>query len=146
MDNMKRLFAGITSLLIIATASAGTAGCASNDPGLSGTSWRLVDYVTESSAISVLDGTAVTLNFNSDATRVTGNGGCNDYFGDCLARGGSITISNLGATKKACADPPGIMTQESQYFTLLAKAERFSADCCGLTIHCSGGALHFVTN
>lgn len=141
---MKHLFA-LTTILGIAIMSIGAASCASRGGGLGGTFWRLTSYGLPSTTTPVLTGTAITLNFDRDGSRVTGSSGCNEYFGDCLVKGKSITISNIGATKKACADPPGIMVQENAFFELLGKAERFSADCCGLTIFCDGGELHFVS-
>ena len=141
---MKRLFA-LTTILIIAVTPIVSASCVSRGDELGGTYWQFTAYGAQPAITPVLAGTAVTLNFNTQSSRVTGSGGCNEYFGDCLVEGNSITITNLGATKKACADPPSIMIQENTYFELLGKAEHFSADCCGLIIFCNGGELHFVS-
>jgi heat shock protein HslJ len=134
---MKSLFI-LTTILLVAVLSVVTASCASRDAGLNGTYWHLAQYGAQAATVPVLAGTAVTLNFNSDGSRITGNGGCNDYFADCLLDGNSIGISNLGATKISRNDPPGIMQQESAFFELLGKAERFELKGDRMTIYCTG--------
>jgi heat shock protein HslJ len=45
----------------------------------------------------------VTISFSADGT-VSGNGGCNDYSGTYTVDGSSISISDIGSTKRSC-DP-----------------------------------------
>jgi heat shock protein HslJ len=134
---MKRLFL-LAALLIISIVNTTASGCASDvSEDLSGTSWRLVEYGEENNTAAVLDGTSITLSFADDLTRLTGNGGCNDYFADCAINGSNITVSTLGATQMNCNNPPGLMMQENTYFGLLGKVEKLEADGDSLTIKCA---------
>jgi heat shock protein HslJ len=136
---MKHLFL-LTAILIISIVSFAASGCSSGNSGdLNGTSWRLVEYGDSTSPSAVLEGTAITLSFADDLTGITGNGGCNDYFADCAVDSSNITFSTLGSTKMNCNDPPGLMTQENDYFNLLKTAESFELKGDELTINCAGG-------
>ena len=55
--------------------------------------------------------------------RVTGNSGCNSFFGSYeLAGSNNISIKNIGATKMACQD----MDTEFELFKLLEVADKFT--------------------
>jgi len=57
-----------------------------------------------------------TLSFNED-NQISGNAGCNQYFGTYEMSEGSFTVSGIGSTKKMC--PENVMTQEDNFiFTL----------------------------
>ena len=114
---------------------------------LSSTSWSLASYGPASQQKSLLPSTSITLVFDAGAEHFSGNASVNSYGGDCAVLSDALTISNLYQTEMASNDPPGIMQQEADYLTLLAKAERFEATCCGLTIYCAGGAeLRFLAD
>ena len=56
--------------------------------------------------------------------RVTGNAGCNSYFGGYQARAASLQLGPLGATKKACVFPAeGLL--EAHFLNSLAKVKRY---------------------
>jgi putative lipoprotein len=61
-----------------------------------------------------------------------GNGPCNVYFATARVDGGSISISDIGSTYKACA--PQVMAEEKALFDALARAASYKIDAGRLTI------------
>lgn len=56
--------------------------------------------------------------------RVTGDAGCNTYFGGYTARASALKLGPLGATKKACVFPAeGLL--EARFLNSLAKVKRY---------------------
>lgn len=99
--------------------------------------WHLRSYgMSGGAAVSgftVLPESTITLGFQLDS-RVVGSGGCNSFGGSYSVgavgnTGTALTISNLLATLKACADDT-LMQQEQIYFTALqsATAYQFNGD------------------
>lgn len=93
------------------------------DPApLFGTNWVLTSYNNGSGGIvSALEGVEVTATFGEDG-RLTGNAGCNSYNAAYEASGGTISINAPVSTRMACADPEGVMEQETAYLTALEGA------------------------
>jgi heat shock protein HslJ len=94
------------------------------DQSLAGTSWQVISYNTGTEAVrSVVLDTEITASFVQDGApsdgQVTGNASCNDYFGPYETEGDTISIGPLGATEMMCAEPDGVMEQESAYLTAL---------------------------
>ncbi len=88
---------------------------------LTGMTWYLLSYVDSKGEIfAPVSGTTVTIQFDSGGN-LTGNAGCNNYFGTYTTSGISgIAISPPGSTKMNCAGT-GIMNQENLYLQLLQK-------------------------
>ena len=108
---------------------------------LAGTSWEVINYNNgRGGAVSVIIGTRITANFGAD-NQVTGSAGCNDYFGSYQTDGNNISIGALGATQKACADPDGIMQQESEYLAALQLAATYRLDGNRLELRMADGAI-----
>ena len=49
--------------------------------------------------------------------KVSGNAGCNGYFGSVIIAGEAMSFGNLGSTRKACAEPA--MSQEGRLLDAL---------------------------
>ena len=78
---------------------------------LAGTAWQVTAYNNGRQAVvSVRLGSEITAAFDGTG-QVTGNAGCNDYFAPYQASGGDIGIGAVGATRKSCASPAGVMEQ-----------------------------------
>ena len=106
-------------------------------PALQNTSWRLTR----------LDGQAVeverppTLNFDAERQRVTGFGGCNQFFGGyALGPDGALEIANVGSTKMLC---PGTEQLEQRYLAALRDATRLDRDDRRLRLSHPAGELVF---
>jgi heat shock protein HslJ len=85
----------------------------------------------------MIDGSRVSLQFGDDG-RISGQASCTRYFGTYTLTGERLAVSQLGATKMACA--PALMTQESSFFDLLGNTQRFSVSSDGaLILHTADG-------
>jgi heat shock protein HslJ len=69
---------------------------------------------------------------------ITGNAGCNNYFGGYQADGDAITIGPLGATRAFCVS---IQDQEDRYLALLQTATSYAIDGSTLTLSEGGTTL-----
>ena len=80
--------------------------------------------LTDLNGAPIIDGSTITITFNSDGT-LSGSGGCNNYNGRYTANDGQITISEMTQTNIFCSSPAGVMEQESAYINALRAAVRF---------------------
>jgi heat shock protein HslJ len=104
---------------------------------LEGTSW-----IAESVAGQpVAEGVASTLIFEAE-DRVTGNGGCNGFFGSWGTDGDGIAFGHMGATRMMCPEPQ--MGQEDAFMEALTMAERFEMVDGKLLIYSEGVELPTV--
>jgi heat shock protein HslJ len=93
---------------------------------LAGTAWDVISYNNGREAVvGVLLGSQITASFADDGM-VSGNAGCNRYFASYAVDGKAIEIGPAGTTRMACADPAGVMEQESQYLAALESAATYS--------------------
>ncbi len=108
---------------------------------LAGTSWDVTGYNNGKQAIvSVLNGTAITLNFGTD-NRATGSAGCNNYSGEFASTDTTLKVGVLISTQRACIAPEGIMEQEAQYLAALQNSATYEISGDMLTIRDSSGAM-----
>jgi heat shock protein HslJ len=128
---------GITLCLIlcslILTCMAGCLAPSSPPEELTGNSWKLVSYNDGNELANAGPLTIITLKFGENG-RISGNAGCNDYFGDYQLEGGLISIKVLGATEKYCLAPEGVMDMEQSYYLLLKKTTRYHIDQDEMTL------------
>ncbi|MFN3981727.1 MAG: META domain-containing protein [Caldilinea sp.] len=96
---------------------------------LAGTIWVVTGYNNGREAVvSPLLGADVIINID-DANLISGNAGCNDFFATVQAsENGTIVIDNIGATRRLCSTPTGIMEQEAEFFAALESAATFTVD------------------
>lgn len=96
---------------------------------LAGTTWLVTGYNNGREAVvSPLLGADIIVNID-DANLISGNAGCNDFFATVQAsESGSIVIDNIGATRRLCSTPSGVMEQEAEFFAALESAATFTID------------------
>ena len=121
------MVAPLVELVRIRRAPAGTP---SGGAWLVGTTWQLEDLA----GTSALDSVAATLEFPAEG-QAAGNASCNRFSGKVTIAGTAITFRPRAVTRMAC--PEAVMTQESAYLEVLAKAERFHAEGPFLHIYSS---------
>ena len=101
--------------------------------------WELTTLAIQDGSAVTHPTTAITLSFGSDGN-VSGNGGCNNYFGPYVltgittSKGQGITIGPLGSTKMYCQ---ATSSQESTYLGILQKATAYNVDGTQLSITAS---------
>ncbi|MBU7033185.1 MAG: META domain-containing protein [Theionarchaea archaeon] len=99
-------------------------GCIGQEsPSFEGIEWKLDSYMNASGElIDVLADSEVTALFQDG--RVTGNAGCNSYFGEYIHEDTTLSMGPIGMTEMYCT-APGIMEQESAYLSTLALVSSF---------------------
>lgn len=108
---------------------------------LAGTSWVATGYNNgQEAVVSVAEGTELTAQFGADGT-FSGSAGCNSFTATYEAANGEIEIGAIGATMMFCADPDGVMEQETQYLQALATAATYTREGNRLELRTADGAL-----
>ncbi len=107
---------------------------------LNGTRWEVVQFNDGNGITTLIADTRITTEFGADG-QVTGNGGCNGYFGSFSTSNNEITISSLGATSQLCPEPEGVMEQEAAFLLTLPSATRFRIDGNRLELRNSGDQI-----
>ncbi len=108
---------------------------------VAGTSWEVTSYNNGRHAVvSVIIGSKISAAFG-EGGRLTGTAGCNDYFASYDTGGETITIGAPGATRKACAEPEGVMEQEGRYLAALQSAATFRIEGNKMELRTEEGSL-----
>jgi heat shock protein HslJ len=135
------------AVLFIAAGCSGSrtateSGVAS--PALAGPTWRLEAF-GESEGAAGAGQFGITAFFGADG-RVTGSAGCNRYFGGYDARGETLSIAQIGATRMACDAPT--MQREQDFLAALEAARSWERDGDELELEDASGEtiLSFVAN
>jgi heat shock protein HslJ len=117
-------------MLLGLVLALGTTGMAMS-ADLSGSEWR-----PSFMSASELPGEAhMLVHFNPDG-RITGNGGCNQFFGSYTISGDTIRIGPLVSTRKGC---PGLLEAETAFFATLEAAKSFAQDGDSLVLFDAAG-------
>ena len=99
--------------LVLAVGTAGmTMGV-----DLAGSEWR----PSFMSAAELPAGVTMQVTFGPDG-KISGNGGCNRFFGGYIVSGSHIKIGPLASTRKGC---PGLIRVETAFFATLEAARSF---------------------
>lgn len=109
--------------------------------GLAGTSWRATGINDGRSAVrSLVAGTEVTLDVAPDGT-AGGSAGCNRYTTRVQGDGERVGFAPVGATRRACTTPEGVMAQEQAFLAALATVTTARVDGDRLELRTASGAL-----
>jgi heat shock protein HslJ len=138
---MKKLFLGITVVLIILSFSL--AGC--GKPALAAledSRWILISYGETENPKYVLPDTEITARFNSGTKKVRGSSGCNTYTGEYEVDENYLTIKgSFAVTEMWCGRE--IDDQETEFLDIFLNAESFQVGGDSLVIHCGTNMLNF---
>lgn len=108
---------------------------------LAGSSWEVISYNNGREAVvSVILDTEITATFGEDG-QLTGNAGCNNYFGAYETDGENISMGPFGTTRMACQEPEGIMEQESEYLAALETAATYKIEGVTMNMRTADDAL-----
>ena len=100
--------------------------------------WKLDSIANGSTVSRTLAGTNITAVF-SPGGNLTGSAGCNQYFAGYTVSGEHLNISAVGTTRMFCAEPAGVMDQESLYLGNLGNATLYKISGTQLTVLDSSG-------
>lgn len=111
------------------TGACATLGADTNAPisELTGTRWLAQSIDGD----PVADARQLELAFGAE-DRLSGNGGCNGFFGIYEAESGRIDVRGLGRTERACAPP--VMAQEEAFIAVLQAAAHYEREADRLLI------------
>jgi heat shock protein HslJ len=113
-DSLSLTSAGETTLAFVAQST-----------DLADTAWDVVSYNNGREAVvGLIAGTEISANFGVGGD-LTGNAGCNEYFTSFTAGDGNVQIGAPATTFRFCAEPPGVMEQESEYLAALASVATY---------------------
>jgi polar amino acid transport system substrate-binding protein len=111
---------------------------------LAGTSWLLIQYNNGQGAVaSVLTGTTLTAQFGASG-QLNGSAGCNTYSASYIADATTLSVGSVIASQQFCAEPAGIMDQESAYLAALPKASTYVIQGQQLTVRDASGQTLLV--
>ncbi|MDF0720683.1 MULTISPECIES: META domain-containing protein [Chryseobacterium group] len=121
----KYIVTGLISAALISCGTANTLLSTANQPSLNETHWQLADNVK---------GKIPTLNVQEG--RITGTGGCNNYFGELATEPGTGTFAatKIGSTKMACE----AMETETSFFNMLSKVNKYRVSGNTLELYQNG--------
>ena len=111
---------------------------------IEGTLWTLESFLSSIGKLeNVLPGTVITAEFEDE--QISGNAGCNQYFGAYVSEEDTLSITVIGLTEMYCA-PEEAMEQEGEYLTALESATSYLVVADRLEISNGNGetALVFV--
>jgi heat shock protein HslJ len=92
---------------------------------LLGTTWQMTFYNNGKGGFtSAVLGTEVTATFGEDG-RVAGSAGCNTYSASFELDGEAISIGPAMTTRMMCAEPEGVMEQETAYLAALESSATY---------------------
>lgn len=102
---------------------------------LAGSSW-LASFVNTGSSDGTVSSSSIqaaqqTLVFDNQGM-ISGNAGCNNYFGTYQVEGNTLTFNEIGSTKMFCGD--GLMAEESAFLTALQEATAYKITSGSLQI------------
>lgn len=88
--------------------------------------WQLIQYLNESGDTNAILGES-TIDMQLSEGKLSGNAGCNGYFGSYSIAGEKLTIAhNIASTMKLCPTP--VMEQEHAYLELLSQVNGYHID------------------
>jgi heat shock protein HslJ len=120
-------------MLLGLTLAVGTAGMTMG-ADLSGSDWR----PSFLSASDLPPGHHMVVHFGPDG-KISGNGGCNQFFGAYSVSGNHLQIGPIASTRKGC---PGLIAIESAFFATLRAADSFAQEGGMLVLYdAAGGKL-----
>lgn len=128
---MKKIFLAFLGLILV---SCGTINLPTLNKNKENTSLKGSEWVLDDQNLS--PNTHITLHIEEG--KVSGNGGCNQYFGQLTMDNAeqSFSVKSIGATRMHCENS----STENQYFNLLEKVDKFEVKDQTLELY-KGGVL-----
>ena len=129
------------TLLLLDAAGATLASFVAQGTELAGTAWQVTAYNNGKQAVvSVTAGSKIRIEFMPDG-RVRGSGGCNSFSAGYTSSAEQLAIGPVGATRRACAEPDGVMAQEAAFLRALEAVASARREGDRLELRTATGAL-----
>ncbi|MDO5615641.1 MAG: META domain-containing protein [Cruoricaptor ignavus] len=103
---------GISIVLVSCSAVSSLSKLGGKQASIADTQWVLAETVKGKTPTLVLEG-----------NRVSGNAGCNNYFGDVVldTTAGNFSVKNVGSTRMSCDN----MSVEQNYLSMIQQADKY---------------------
>ena len=106
--------------------------------------WLVTSYNNgKGAAVSPMLDTELTLEFQEDGN-ISGNAGCNRYFGPYVVTGDAVQIGPLATTRALCPEPAGVMEQEQEFLAALQAVATFTMQNDKLDLRKADGAIAII--
>jgi heat shock protein HslJ len=129
------------SLVLRDAGGATLASFAAQGTALAGTTWQVTAYNNgQQAVVSVRAGSMITMAFMPEG-RISGSGGCNSYSGSYTATAGQLAVGPVATTRRACAEPEGVMAQEAAFLRALETVASSRREGLRLELRTPTGAL-----
>ena len=121
-------FVGDTQQLILRADNQILATFVALSQDLADTAWDVISYNNGREAVvSLILGTEIIGQLRRGGD-LSGNAGCNQYIASFETSDNTIKIGMPGTTMRFCAEPPGVMEQETEYLAALHSAATYSVE------------------
>lgn len=136
------LAAGLLAMMLGACAVDGApAGSDASPPAGPGTRWRALAIVQDGGGLAAIPaGIRVDLAIDAAGTRASGSAGCNRWTAGVSLDGDRLAFGPAAASKRLCADPPGVMAVESAFLGALGRVVQARAEGGRLKLLAADGA------
>ena len=138
---MRRYRWALAAAMVVAGAAIAVAVLSQGRSGgdLAATRWSLVRLNGQA---PIPTSEPITLEFETGG-RAGGNSGCNSYGATYVSRGGSLTLTEMVSTLRACVDP-SLNAQEAAYLAALAAVVEYEVTGDRLILRDAGGTVELV--
>jgi heat shock protein HslJ len=109
-------------------------------PVVIGTSWEFTAGGGPDGDVPLVEGHPITIRF--DADQFSGTAACNQYTGTYLIDGSDLLVNDIVQTEIGC-EPPGVMTSEQTYLSLLSTVNEVTVSGGSLVLGNSETELSF---
>lgn len=117
-----------SALLCACAVPSSNVPATSTTATLANSQWKVVMLNNGQQAVaSVLNGSNLTLAFD-DAGRASGSSGCNRFSASYAGIGNNLRFGQAAGTRMMCAQPQGLMEQETQMLSALGSVTRWSME------------------
>jgi heat shock protein HslJ len=124
-----------TALVLVGPDDAGVLRFA---PATPVGNWQVTGFLRGDAFTSPLAKTELTARFGEDGV-LSGSAGCNTYTASYTSDKGAMEIALPASTRKACAEPAGVMEQEGAYLAVLPTVVNYSVDGHSLEVLSADG-------
>ena len=107
---------------------------------IQGTKWHLTS-IARQGVVSKIRNQKADISLKIDKNKISGNGGCNSYFGQLRLEGNRFIVSDIGATEMYCEETS---KQEMAYLKMLEEVTSFRLKNNQLTLIFPKGELLFT--
>ncbi len=126
-------------LIILDASGASTLVFDPQDNSLEGKTWQLTAYAIPNAITSLIVDTQISAQF--DGGSMSGSAGCNTYNAAYTLDGNKTTFGPAVSTKMFCAEPEGLMQQETDFLSAIATAVTYRVEGRTLTFFNAEGQI-----